>query len=505
MNTFFYILLILASKTFCLDIEEKIYQMLWASFDIHQSTEIIEYTKKGIGGIHLIWGKYSLKDTRKLLKEIYKNHNPPPFIAIDYEGGSVYTHQTHGLLNLPSNMALGVAKDWENTTTMFYLLGLELKKAGINTVFAPTLDVNTEKNNPIINIRSFGNDREIVTKMANAVIDGFLSSKIINVVKHFPGHGMTDTDSHLTTPIVNIEPIELYKTHIYTFKEIIEKGKTDIVMLSHVIYKNIDPKNPASLSKNIISILREELKFNGIIMTDSMDMKAITSKYDIKDAAVISIKNGSDMVLIGRYDPEKVKKQIVKSLKSGEISTKKIEESYKRITDIKKKYNLSEFVIEDNEFDIAYKQIALEIANKSIKIVKGKIENLKQDKIKMIFFIPQRFSKEAIIVYEKLKKNNLDINMIMISSNKININKILTKDKYDTLIIANYSWPKISEKKLKIITQIAEKFHKKIFINLLNPIDSEKISTFFDCVIETYGINEYSASALADKLIENTP
>jgi hypothetical protein len=135
--------------------------------------------------------------------------------------------------------------------------------------------------------------------------------------------------------------------------------------------------------------------------------------------------------------------------------------------------------------------------------LKGKIENLKQDKIKMIFFIPQRFSKEAIIVYEKLKKNNLNVNMIMISSNKININKILTKDKYDTLIIANYSWPKISEKKLKIITQIAEKFHKKIFINLLNPIDSEKISTFFDCVIETYGINEYSASALADKLIEN--
>jgi hypothetical protein len=144
----------------------------------------------------------------------------------------------------------------------------------------------------------------------------------------------------------------------------------------------------------------------------------------------------------------------------------------------------------------------LEIANKSIKIVKGKIENLKQDKIKMIFFIPQRFSKEAIIVYEKFKKNNFDVNIIMISSNKIDMNKIL-KDRYDTLIIANYSWPKISEKKLKIITQIAEKFHKKIFINLLNPIDSEKISNFFDCVIETYGINEYSASALADKLIEN--
>lgn len=481
---------------------EKIYQMLWAGFDIKQTSQLLSASQKGVGGIQIIWGSYSLKDTREVIKKVYSSSNIRPFIAIDYEGGSVYIHQTHGLLNLPSNMALGVAGDCENTTTMFYLLGLELKKAGINAVFAPTLDVNTEKNNPIINVRAFGSDKETVTKMANSVIDGFRAAKIINVVKHFPGHGMTDSDSHLITPVVNTPSRELYETHIYPFKKIIENNKTDIVMLSHIIYKNIDSKNPASLSPEIIKILRKDLNFKGIILTDSMDMKAITGEYNVEDAAVTAIKNGVDMILIGRNNMDKIKNAIMNALKKGEISSERIEESYKRIIDIKNKYRLSEFKIENNEFDIAYKQIASDISRKSIKIVKGKPVNLKNNKIKMIFFVPQRFSKESLIIYEKMKRNGLDVDFTLLSSDKINSVEILNNSNFDTLIIANYSWPKMSEKRFKNIIKISQKFNKKIFINFLNPVDSQKINNYFDSIIETYGINEYSANAVANELRE---
>jgi beta-glucosidase-like glycosyl hydrolase len=190
------------------------------------------------------------------------------------------------------------------------------------------------------------------------------------------------------------------------------------------------------------------------------------------------------------------------ALKKGKISSERIEESYKRIIDIKNKYRLSEFKIENNEFDIAYKQIASDISRKSIKIVKGKPVNLKNNKIKMIFFVPQRFSKESLIIYEKMKRNGLDVDFTLLSSDKINSVEILNNSNFDTLIIANYSWPKMSEKRFKNIIKISQKFNKKIFINFLNPVDSQKINNYFDSIIETYGINEYSANAVANELRE---
>ncbi|HOJ87262.1 MAG TPA: glycoside hydrolase family 3 N-terminal domain-containing protein, partial [Elusimicrobiales bacterium] len=233
------------------NLEDKISQMLWPAFDTDQTEKIKKAANENIGGIQIMWGEYSDEKTRGIIQELYEitKDSYPPFIAIDYEGGSVYIHQTHNILNLPSNMAIGKSEDYKNIPILFYLLGLELKKLGINTVFSPTADVNTEKYNPIINVRAFSDDKNIVTKISEMVIDGFTSAGIIPTLKHFPGHGMTRSDSHLTLPVTDIDPIELYQTHIYPFKSIIEKKKADIIMVSHVLYKNIDKDMPASLSR----------------------------------------------------------------------------------------------------------------------------------------------------------------------------------------------------------------------------------------------------------------
>ncbi|MEF3279748.1 MAG: hypothetical protein K6357_02115 [Elusimicrobiota bacterium] len=504
----FSIILLFLKNNYAQDISQKISGLIFASYDIEQSTQIIEAVENNIGGIQLQWGNYSPEFTRKTTKKIYeKSPYLPPLIAIDYEGGSVYLHQTHGLFNLPSNMAIGKAREKDDTITLFYLLGLELRKLGINTAFSPIVDVNTEKYNPIINVRSFSENKDIVTEMGEAVVDGFSSSQIITTLKHFPGHGMSSSDSHLTLPVTDISPIILYETHIYPFKTLIEKGKGDIVMLSHIVYKSIDDKFPASLSEIIIkNILKQQLNFKGIIITDSLDMKAITKKYSIEDAAVLALKNGCDMVLIGKYSYKKVRDRILKAIKNKEIDIKDIENAYQRIVEFKKNKKLDEFQLNNDKFDMAYKDIATNISYKSINISKNenKLIPLNHDsKINMIFFAPQRFSQEAILPYRILKSQKYNIKLTLVNfDSKINIEKLKKDAKnYSILLIADYSWPKMTERRKKIIDELSKDYKKKIFVNLINPVNSELFAEEYDAIIETYGINEFSMKALALKLL----
>ncbi len=429
-------------------IEEKVTQLIWASFDIEEKSKLTKAVEQKIGGIQIICGNHSLEKTKQTLKKIYFNSKTPPFISIDYEGGSVYIHQTHGLLNLPSNMAIGKARAWQDIPAFSYLLGLELKKAGINTVFSPAVDVNTEEKNPIINIRAFSDDKEIVLKAAELMIDGFNASQIITTLKHFPGHGMTVEDSHKTTPVTKITYDELFETHIYPFKKLIEKNKAEIIMLSHVIYKNIDEKNPASLSPQIIKILRNDLNFNGIILTDSLDMKAITDRYSCEKAAVIAIKNGVDMVLTGRHNWIKVKKAIIKAVENGEITHNQINNSYKKIVSLKEKYNLKSFDITNIQFDIAYKRIAREISLKAISLSKGKLENIKNEKLKIIFLIPDRFATDATIFYREMIRNEFNVDFYIINPSKINQLQSI-KNEHNELLLLDISGH-ISHKKILI-------------------------------------------------------
>ena len=478
-------------------IDEKVlYQLVFKSYDIDQKEEILKDTQKGIGGIHLIWGSHSKEDTKDLINKIYQHSTGiKPFIAIDYEGGSVFLHQTHGFLNLPSNMAIAKSSDTENTYMLFYLLGLEVKKAGINMLFAPTADVNTNPRNPIINIRAFSDDPITVYKFTKSALEGISAAGIVGTIKHFPGHGMVDVDSHIDLPQTSISPIELYENHIYPFKKVIEEKKCDVVMVSHILYKMIDKEYPASMSEIIMRrILREQLKFEGIIITDSLDMKAISQNYPIDDAGVISLKNGADMILIGRFPAKRAVRKIRKAVDKGVINIDEILEKYERIRSIKEKYQVRESTTPTDDFDLAYKKIANEISLKSIKPVKceGIKRILNSQNLDILFIVPQRYLKETIPLYSALKQINRSTTMYT------DINKIKSMENRSnsSIIVAGYFWPYISEKKAKEIIEIREKYESSIYVNLLNPYDSGYFLKDFNCIIETYGINEFSINAL---------
>ncbi|GGA39093.1 beta-N-acetylhexosaminidase [Psychrobacillus lasiicapitis] len=327
-------------------LREKIGQMIFAGVKgtgLSEETKQLVSTDK-VGG--LIFFKNNLKDVQgavALLNAIKKESEDekfPLFLGVDQEGGRI--SRLPGLSKLPTNKDIGKLNNPSYSYKIGTHLGEELNAFGFNLDFAPVLDVNSNPENPVIGDRSFGNNVDIVSELGVQTMKGIQSQNIISVVKHFPGHGDTDVDSHLELPIIEKSLEDLQKLELIPFKRAMEEG-ADVIMVAHILMPKLDPGFPSSLSYEIITtLLREQLHFEGVIMTDDMTMNAITHNYEIGEAAVRAVTAGNDIVLIA-HDYKNVLKAInaiEESVKDGEISEERINESVHRILALKENYKL---------------------------------------------------------------------------------------------------------------------------------------------------------------------
>lgn len=328
-------------------LREKIGQMIFAGV---KGTGLSEETKQlvssdKVGG--LIFFKNNLKDVKEavaLLNAIKKESEDekfPLFLGVDQEGGRI--SRLPGLSKLPTNKEIGKLNDSSYSYKIGAHLGEEMKAFGFNVDFAPVLDVNSNPKNPVIGDRSFGNNVDIVSELGVQTMKGIQSQNIISVVKHFPGHGDTDVDSHLELPIIEKSLEDLQKLELIPFKRAMEEG-ADVIMVAHILLPKLDPSFPSSISHEIITtLLRDQLQFDGVIMTDDMTMNAITHNYEIGEAAVRAVTAGNDIVLIA-HDYNNVLKAInaiEASVKDGKISEERINESVHRILALKENYKLT--------------------------------------------------------------------------------------------------------------------------------------------------------------------
>jgi beta-N-acetylhexosaminidase len=213
--------------------------------------------------------------------------------------------------------------------------------------FAPVLDVNSNPNNPVIGNRSFGSEPETVIQHGIQVMKGIQSTKVVPVVKHFPGHGDTSVDSHLDLPVIRKTLEELRAFELKPFAEAIRQ-QTDVVMVGHLLLPQIDETNPASLSGKVITnLLRKEMKFDGVVITDDMTMGGITKHNDIGEAAVKSVLAGVDILLVGHdYEQQiQVLQTLKKRVEDGTVSEKRLDESVYRIAKLKAKYGLKDTLV----------------------------------------------------------------------------------------------------------------------------------------------------------------
>ena len=328
-------------------LDEKIGQMIITGFDGSEYNDgmdrlINEYK---VGGVILfarnIEDSSQMIELTRALQE--NNNNIPLFISIDEEGGRV-SRLPDDIEKFPAAFDIGLINNDQTAYENGKEIGYTLKRLGINLDYAPVLDIYSNENNTVIGDRAFSKEESIVSTMGIATMEGIEDADIIPVVKHFPGHGDTEVDSHYGLPIVYKTLEELRNFEFIPFVKAIESG-CDVIMVSHIILNEVDSSNPASLSKIVISdLLRKDLEFDKVVITDDMSMGAITSIMSIEEACIKSIEAGCDILLLGNaYEEiEQVINSIKLKLYNGEISEEQINKSVKRILELKKKYNMME-------------------------------------------------------------------------------------------------------------------------------------------------------------------
>ena len=289
----------------------------------------------------------SPQQVRKLTAQLQAVAEVPLLIAIDQEGGKIARLKArHGFPATPSQAELGRWDDQERTRSSAREVGELLASLGINLNFAPVPDLAVNPDNPIIAAleRSYGADPDRVERHARWTIEEFHRAGVLSAVKHFPGHGASKEDSHLGLPDVT----HLWsETELEPFKSLMSEQLPDLVMMAHLYNAQWDETYPATLSSAVITgMLRQQLGFEGVVVSDDMKMGAIAQNYSLEESIELAVKAGVDILLFGNnsssYDPQIAQKavDILRDLvESGTLSRDRIQQSYQRIEDLKNKLN----------------------------------------------------------------------------------------------------------------------------------------------------------------------
>ena len=324
-----------------MSVEEKIGQMLMVlDYSKEVDEELLDKlnTIKPGGFILFAENFESYEQTKKLIEDIKSTSDIPMFISIDQEGGRVQRLKELSdaeVTIIPPMYNLGLTNDVDLAYEVGQVVGEELRVFDINMNFAPVLDIYSNPENTVIGNRSFGTTSSLVSNMALSFAKGQESTGIISVYKHFPGHGDTLEDSHNTLPIITKTKEELMELELIPFIDAIEND-ADVIMVGHLAVPEITNDNtPASLSKEIVTgLLKEELGFDGLVITDALNMGALTKNYTEEEIYVNAINAGVDILLMADFDTETV--EIIKeNIKNGRIKMEEIDDSVKKILVLK--------------------------------------------------------------------------------------------------------------------------------------------------------------------------
>ena len=370
-------------------LEEKIGQLFMVNLELLDNSEGDYYNhqkltkemkkalkKYHVGGVIFFARNISTtKQTKTLIEKLQANSKVPLFISVDEEGGEVAriaNNDNMRTTKFPTMEEVGQMADKEYAYNMGETIGKEIKELGFNLNFAPVADVRTNELNTEIGNRSFGSDERLVSEMVVEVVKGLQNQGVSATLKHFPGHGDASKDSHEGAVDVENDINRLRKVELVPFKAGIKAG-ADLIMVSHISVSRITgTTEPASLSSLVMKdMLRTEMGFNGVIITDAMNMKAITDYCDVKEAAVNCILSGADICLMPQdlpiaYDA------VLEAVENGILTEKRINDSVTRILELKIKRGL---ILSDTDLILREEVIIEETSNILSGIKNGNFTN----------------------------------------------------------------------------------------------------------------------------------
>jgi beta-N-acetylhexosaminidase len=432
---------------------------------------------------------------------------PPLFIAADQEGGIV-TRLPADMVTIPSAMALG-ALNPADIREMARVTARQLLEVGINLNFAPTVDVNINPQNPVIRTRSFGETPEIVARGGVAAINGHLDEGVIPTIKHFPGHGDTNIDSHHGLPVID-QPLErLHRVELVPFKAGIEAG-VPAIMTAHIVFPVLD-EHPATLSRRILTgLLRQEMGFDGLIVTDSMSMDAISTRYGLADAAIRTKAAGSDLVESSEPAQAMVERHAVfaKAIEDGTLDIELFEATERRLNLLRERFRIGEapeFLATDETLRLK----AREVARRALRTISGAaVPELDDDPSTVIIAFARLRALEVVdrfdlpgVMAEALSRKRPSVRMITLSPE-------LTGEEVDAALAA------VSEANTLVVmtrdainhpdqVELGNRLFdtadsaKKVHVCLRGPYDRGMLGDVDETVM-TYGDPVVSLQALAD-------
>ncbi|MBK9334257.1 MAG: glycoside hydrolase family 3 protein [Ignavibacteria bacterium] len=369
------------SQLASMNLREKIAQMIISYSDGYLPSESsAEFqrmssliTDEKIGGFIFFKGN-SLQEA-ELINKLQRLTETPLLMSADFERGTKMRLDDGSLF--PSNMALGAT----NNPDLAYEMGLQIAKEcraiGIHQNYAPVLDINNNPDNPIINVRSYGEDPEIVSRLGVSFIKGLQDGGVIATAKHFPGHGDTDIDSHSDLPVLNFTRSRLDNLELIPFQKAIDAGVMS-VMIAHLSLPTVDDEDflPASLSAKLIDgILIKEMGFKGLVVTDALNMAGIVKHFTTEEVALKCVNAGVDLILMPQGETKTIN-AIENAVINGSISEERINESVRKILDAKSKLKLMKiniliFLVQSVVNSDNAKKISQQIADESITLVKN--------------------------------------------------------------------------------------------------------------------------------------
>ena len=327
-----------------LSIEAMAGQVFAVVIDTEIAGRYESYIRSGrLGGGMLRWDRFTADELKRFTGRLQEWSAGAPdgipfLVSVDHEGGPLFTQKTLGATIFPGNMALGAAGSEDLAEAAAEQSARELRSLGIHVDFAPAVDVNSNRKNPIIGVRSFGEDPRLVARFAAAAVRGYLKGGVLPAAKHFPGHGDTDTDSHTGLPRIGKRLSRLEAVELPPFRAAISAG-VPLIMTAHIPVPALGTGAlPATFSPEVLEgWLRGRLGFPGVIVSDSLDMGAITKDQTVAEAAIRSFLAGCDLLLIGKADYPPVYEGFLKAVRDGRVPKERLAASVGRILELKRR------------------------------------------------------------------------------------------------------------------------------------------------------------------------
>jgi len=334
-----------AEKTLkTLTLEEKVAQMIGVrAFGIYTNPaspeyktliEAVETLKVG----HITIFESDVYAAPRILNDLQSRAKIPLLVSADLERGLAFRVR-RGVVPIPYAMAIGASRSEKAAYFTGLVTGREARAIGIHWAFAPVADVNNNPDNPVINIRSYGEDPDLVGRLTSAYVRGAREGAILSTAKHFPGHGDTDSDSHLTLPVISADRERLNRVELAPFQTMFRAG-VDAVMVAHIAVPSVDPSgDPASLSRPLTTgLIRDQMKYEGLIVTDAMEMSGLDVAWS-GEAAVRAVMAGCDLILLPK-DPKIAIREIARAVREGRIAEPQIDASVLRLLKTKESLGL---------------------------------------------------------------------------------------------------------------------------------------------------------------------